>query len=214
MRKIDKILAFFLITLFSQQLKAQAINFIAGYSSSTFALIGDDTSSEGLKAKPGFHIGASTNIKIAKNLNFQPGLSFQSKGTKEDISNFGFSQKTSVNLYYLEIPLNLVGNFEINKKLSVYVSAGPYIGFGLSGNSESVINVLGVVESTDEKIVWGTNFERLDFGLGLGTGLKYQNYLIGLSYDYGFANIAADPPAGNYARNTVFRLSIGYTINL
>lgn len=214
MKNSTLLLAFFLIIALSPQLKAQELNFIVGYNSSSLALQGDSVQTDGIKSRPGFHIGASVNIKINDYLDFQPGLTFQSKGVESEVSFFGISQKSSISLYYLDIPLNLVGKYDINKQLSAYLSAGPYVGIGLSGEVDFEVNAFGNVESGSDPVEWGNDFQRLDFGLGLGAGVNYQNFILGFSYDLGLANILVDPNPDESVKNNVFRISVGYTINL
>ncbi len=87
------------------------------------------------------------------------------------------------------------------------------MGIGLVGETNVQASGPGVSENVTEPVEWGTDVERLDFGISLGAGLTYQNFLLGAHYDLGLINILADAPEGNSARNNVFRISLGYTLS-
>ena len=214
MKNASKIVVFSILLLISQKITAQEINFIAGYNASSMAIEGDDSIDlPGIKSKPGFHVGASINLRINDYLTFQPGLNFTTKGVLGESSLFGITQKSSIQFYYLDIPLNIVANFDITEELGAFVSTGPYAGIGLIGETNVEASGLGVSENVTEPVEWGTDVERLDFGLSLGVGLTYKPFLLGINYDYGLANILVDAPEGNSIRNKVFRISLGYTLS-
>ncbi len=102
---------FSILLLISQKITAQEINFIAGYNSSSMTIEGDSIDLPGIKSKPGFHVGASINLKINDYLTFQPGLNFTTKGVLSESSFFGFNQKVSIDLFYIDVPMNLVSKF-------------------------------------------------------------------------------------------------------
>jgi opacity protein-like surface antigen len=192
-------------------LRAQSFNLYGGFNSSNIVFSGDSADAGVPQALPGFHVGTSFNFKINDLLTFQPGIIFERKGTSRDTSVAGiFNSQLIVELYYLNIPLNLSSEFEISDEFSVYVSAGPYIGLGLFGNIKTEIKSPFLNSNEVDQVAWGADFQQFDFGFGLGAGLQYENFLLGLSYDFGIPNIASNAPKNNFARNRVFRISLGY----
>jgi hypothetical protein len=216
MKKITQLSIFAMVLLFSIQAKAQKINVIAGFTSSTWA--GDDTDLFGdeKQALAGFHLGASIDIALNDNFSFQPGLLFTTKGVKFDLSDSIFATNdASWNFRYLNIPLNLKYTHEINDDLSIFGLAGPYIGFGLTGTvTQDTGGPGGLIESTETNIKFNDDddFNRLDFGLGFGAGVGYQAFSLGLYYDLGLATLSSLDEIS--ITQNVLRVSVGYTINL
>ena len=167
MKNASKIVVFSILLLISQKITAQEINFIAGYNSSSMTIEGDSIDLPGIKSKPGFHVGASINLKINDYLTFQPGLNFTTKGVLSESSFFGFNQKVSIDLFYIDVPMNLVSKFEITNGLGAYVAAGPYVGIGLVGETNVQASGPGVSENVTEPVEWGTDIERLILALAL-----------------------------------------------
>ena len=216
MRKIIQLSILSLFLLFAFQAKAQKINIIAGFTSSTWAGEDADLFGDTKEALAGFHAGASIDIALNDNFSFQPGLLFTTKGVGFDLSDSSnTTNDASWSFYHLNVPLNIKYNHEINDDLSIFGLAGPYIGFGLTGTViQDVGGPGGLIESTETNIKFNDDddFNRLDFGLGFGAGVGYQAFSLGLYYDLGLANLSSL----DYLSITqnVFRVSVGYTINL
>jgi len=218
MKKITQLSILSLFLLFAFQAKAQKINITAGFTSSTWA--GEDADLFGTedqkKALAGFHLGASIDIALNDNFSFQPGLLFTTKGVAFDLSGTSdTSNDASLSFYYLNVPLNIKYNYEINDDLSIFGLAGPYIGFGLTGTvTQDIGGPGGLIESTETNIKFNDDddFNRLDFGLGFGAGVGYQAFSLGLYYDLGLANLSSLDEIS--ITQNVLRVSVGYTINL
>jgi hypothetical protein len=76
MKKITQLSILAMVLLFSIQVKAQKINIIAGFTSSTWAGDSTDLFGNEKQALAGFHAGASIDIAFIGDLSFQPGLLF------------------------------------------------------------------------------------------------------------------------------------------
>ena len=222
MKNLKKLLVFSFFLILSLSLKAQTINFMGGISSTSAASTGDSINNSGLSAVLGYHFGASVDIKINKYLTFQPGITYQTKGSKYNFSvnptgNF-FGPRaaisTNINATFLDIPLNMMAHYDFNKNVSVFATAGPYIGYGLKGNIATRISFLGTVIPVDQEIEWGDDLERIDYGLGFGGGLKYRNFSLAATYDLGLANLVVDGKENNSLQNRIFRISLGYSLDL
>jgi len=133
--------------------------------------------------------------------------------TKETNTGVIIESKGSLNLVYLDIPLTAKAYYNIGAS-KIYGVFGPYIGFGLSGKSKSEIKIIGVTETDEQDVNWGSgdsdDLKRLDYGLTVGAGMEFNSFLIGLSYNLGLANISAVTDDGQKIKNKVFGLSIGY----
>jgi len=177
----------------------------------------DGTNSNDFKYKPGFHVGATAEFPISESVAFETGLLFSTKGFKSSFKATDngaiFESKGSVNLLYLDIPLTAKAYYNIGAS-KIYGAFGPYIGIGLSGKSKSEAIVNGVTQSDEQDINWGSGnsneLKRLDYGFTVGAGMEFNSFLIGLSYNFGLANISSTSDYGQKIKNKVLGLSIGY----
>lgn len=165
----------------------------------------------------GYHVGVNVQLPIVEGFYFQPGLLFSTKGAK----NTENSVTTTVNLSYIEMPLNFVYKGLLGKGY-IMVGLGPYIGYGIMGkvktetgteSSEQDIEFQKVVEVDDPLTV--PYYKALDvggnilFGYELPLGLFFQ-----LNAQLGMLKInpeyAAFPEDKSSVKNTGFGLSMGY----
>jgi hypothetical protein len=136
-----------------------------------------------------YHLGGFAEIGLNKSIFFQPGLSLSGKGFKiEESQNEGgdiISKKESLNLMYLEVPLNFLAKFDAGKG-KFFVGAGPYFGYAISGKvkTEYKFDFSGTVndgsESESEDVEFGDKedeWKPLDLGLNFSTGYELANGL-------------------------------------
>jgi hypothetical protein len=189
---------------------AQTFGVKAGLNLSNI-LIKDDneTYSDDLKIKPGFHVGTTTEFNLTEMFSLETGFLFSTKGYK--INNNGMKGK--MNLLYIDIPLTARGSFDV-RGTKMYGLLGPYIGFGLIGTTKSEYD--GETEEND--IEWGPDEEndilkRLDYGLTVGAGVEINSIQLGLSYSLGMANISPNTEDGFRIKNRVLGISLGYKLS-
>lgn len=187
----------------------------AGYNNSSVSGEG----SEFTKRLSGFHAGGIADISLAENFSLQPQLLFIIKGAKsaaykETIAGVEFEvpeQKLSLN--YLELPVNFLYKHEVGAG-SIFVGAGPYLGFGLSGKlkaGEEDVDVKfdGKKDSeTDANGESAVHLKRLDAGANFLAGYELKNGLLfGINYSLGLTNL---DPDGAKSKNNYFGVSVGY----
>ena len=154
-----------------------------GFNLTTMTEEGIDT-----KMKPGFQIGVVGDYALSDNFSIQPGVLFATQGFRWNLSLMGADLKTSINLNYLQIPVNAQYKLDLGG-MNLLLQAGPYLGYAVSGK---VIAKAGGLKE-EEKINFGSNKEEMkafDFGLGLGAGLQFGNIQAGLGYNIGLANLS------------------------
>ena len=170
---------------------------------------------EEFKMNPGFHFGILTEFQLSDGLSFEPGLLLMTKGTRaeeeETYQGIVGKYEAKINLYYLDIPLNLKLSTDAGSA-KIFGTFGPYIGMGLSGKSKFTYSGNGDSETEEEDIEWGKDKDllRLDWGLGAGAGIEFGKLQLGVSYALGLANIAAESEDDSGAKNRVLSISVGY----
>jgi Outer membrane protein beta-barrel domain len=173
----------------------------------SFSALGTSVS---LDAKTTFYVGGVADIKVLDMFSVQPGLTFMSKGTKSGAAFSGEEGSAidgSINTSYLELPVNLIVNFNTGTG-KFFVGAGPYAAYALSGN--------GKAGGVKEDMPFGSNdgeFKRMDFGLNFLAGYQLTNGLnIHAGYGLGLGKILNDKSSGiNLAtKNKVFSVGLGF----
>ena len=215
--------------------KAVSFGLRAGLNINTLTYSGDDEGEirDFYKARPGFHVGAVVDCKVAGNFYIQPSIYITTRGTKLetispkkpwsdfDYAKFRYSEK--INMTYLQIPISASYRFPVGKIVKFDLNVGPYVAIGLGGKlkveEERTIyhrstNEIESEETESEKFrVFGQStaekdygdFKRLDAGLRFGAGLHIRKFNIGLAYDLGLANIAYSGKYSRWGTNSKFR---------
>lgn len=165
----------------------------------------------------GYHIGMNVEIPIAPEFVFQPGLLFTTKGAKS--TNGALT--TTVNLSYIELPLNLAYRGLLGKGY-LMIGLGPYFAYAIGGkvlteggggSTSNKIEFKNKVEVTDPLSV--TYFKPLDIGGNIFAGYEMANGVFGqLNTQLGMVNINPEDNrvGGNTStiKNVGFGLSFGY----
>lgn len=172
----------------------------------------------------GFHAGGIADISLAENFSLQPQLLFIMKGAKQKayketimgVEVESPASKTTLN--YLELPVNFLYKHEVGAG-KIFVGAGPYVGFGLSGkvkadgsDEEGKIKFDGKkeseVEAGDDTYM---HLKRIDAGANVLAGYELKNGLLfSVNYSLGLTNI---DPDGAKSKNNYFGISVGYLFN-
>lgn len=167
------------------------------------------------KFRPGFKVGGVVDIALMKKLSIQPGVFFSMKGSKleQEIAGTNYEQKVSTN--NIEIPVNVVYHFGEGIGDGLFVQAGPYLGYALSGKVKTkASNGSGSVE-TDQDLEIGTDddddLKPLDIGVGAGVGYQLPMGLFArVQGNVGLANLQPGGNSDNSIKNWGFGLSVGY----
>jgi len=169
------------------------------------------TYSQDLKMNTGFNVGATIELPVDDHFSFETGLILSTKGYMlEGDETF----KSSLDLYYLDIPITWKGYLNVGEA-KVYGVLGPYIGIGLSGTDKLTITYDGQSETIKEKIEWGSvgaedDFERMDLGMIFGGGLEFKKVQLGVSYSLGLTSILPYQGYDRVVKNRVLSISMGY----
>lgn len=216
MNVFKKIIFAALILAGSNMCFAQEISIRGGLNLSQFQFkMGDIVSHrEGTKLNPGFNIGPIIDIPLQNIFSVETGILFTSKGHKisgnpfQGVNNYLFQRNT----FYLDFPVLLKVSIPI-KKTKIFAMAGGFAGGALYGNIIAEGENNSVMERFKNKIEWGSKpneYDRFDYGLKAGIGIKIRKYQIGASYELGLKNFSNDMTFE--LRNRVLEFYIAYQI--
>lgn len=179
----------------------------AGVNLGKYSNFGDDQ-----KNNTSFHVTGFADLPVATNFSIQPGVSLQGKGTKfyenyEGIADAEFTR----NVMSVEIPVNAVYWIPAGSG-SVFLGAGPYIGFNVSGKDKLKGNLGDYSGVTD----WDLDFSGddkdmnlIDAGANFMAGYKLANgFLLNAGYNLGLTQLA--PGADDKVSNRVWSFGIGF----
>jgi len=159
----------------------------------------------------GFHAGAIFDIDF-DDFSIQPGAFYSTKGYKYNQALSNGSQTVqkpivgTIQLNYLEIPINVLYKVEVSRKVKAYFGGGGYVDYGLSG-TYIVQDQRSDVSFT--KAIEGYQYKNPDYGIDavIGTQLS-KNVIIDANYSFGLNNLSYYQ--GSAVHNRSIGLSVGY----
>ena len=209
-----------LIMHISQYSLAQVFGIRAGLTMANMGMEYNGVSmSEDFKMKPGFLLGPTVEFPISPIFAVETGLLVASKGfkvdEKESYQGQTMEMKSKLNLLYIDVPIALKGKINVDDKTNLFLSAGPYLGFGLTGKLKSEYSYNGETESDEEDIKFGSDEEeddlqRLDYGLIFGAGVESGHFQFSLNYGLGLADISNVADDDSKIKNKVVSVSVAY----
>ena len=213
MKKVTFCFAFIFFVLYAFQASAQFTFGIKAGLNLANMIDKDDsqTYSTDYKTKTGFHIGVTGEYAISDNFFVEPGLLISTKGFRIEQDGIKFS----ANLNYIELPINAMYKIDMGSA-KIFILAGPYLAYAVSGKYKADQAVLGDNEDQKEqKINIGSDkgkddIKGFDFGLNFGAGLQYNAITFGLQYGLGLANLSLYTDNGSLMKNNVIGISLGY----
>jgi hypothetical protein len=159
------------------------------------------------KSKTGITFGIAIDAPLSSNFSFQPALNFIQKGYKVKDE----TGKETVNINYLEVPLNFVYSTKRNE--GFFIGAGPSIAYGISGIDK--LTETGM-PNDNQKIKFGTGaseVKAIDFGANAVAGYRMKGgFIISGNYNLGLSKINNDDGSGDAGtiKNKYFSIKIGY----
>jgi hypothetical protein len=163
-------------------------------------------------SKISFYVGGVANIPVSKLISVQPGLSLINKGTKISSSGLDFEdisttdESGSINLMYLEIPVNLLFNLQAGNAGKFFFGAGPYYAIGIDANSKYGGVTEDIVFGSDED-----NIRRGEFGFNFLGGYQLNNGLnLHLNYGLAMSSVLPEQEYNVKFKNRVFSVGLGF----
>ncbi|MDN3587158.1 porin family protein [Pedobacter aquatilis] len=179
------------------------------------------------KSNVGYNVTAFGDFGVGNNFFIQPGVSLQNKGAKlESTSTVGGSTVTGTfkqDVMAIEVPVNAVVRIPTGDAGAFQISAGPYVGFNISGKNKysGTYTNAAVAGSTftDRDIEFGSttsdDLSSIDFGANFGLAYRLNSGVsIGANYGLGISNLVPKDLRSNddKLRNRVIGFTIGYSL--
>lgn len=176
------------------------------------------------KMTTSFQVGALADIMFSDRFSIQPEVKLSGKGTKFSYegSQGGESWEGTqkINIMYVEVPVNAVFKFN-----SLYLGAGPYAAFAVSGKTkweetytfDEGGETVTETESESEDLNFGSedddDFKSTDFGVNFVAGYEMGMGLgIGVNYGLGLSNILPGTNDDYKGKNNVISISLRYLL--
>ncbi|WP_129714571.1 porin family protein [Pedobacter sp. SYP-B3415] len=170
------------------------------------------------KDNVGFSVTGFGDFGVANNFFIQPGITLQNKGGKWENTPGAANVSVTQNVMSVDVPVNAVFRIPTGNAGAVQISAGPYIGFNISGKTKTEGSVGSTGGSTESDIEFGNttddDLSSMDFGANFGLGYRLNNgFLIGANYGLGLANqIPKDARSGDMKwTNRIVGFTVGYS---
>jgi hypothetical protein len=156
--------------------------FRLGLAASTVS--SDDSRLDGGDTQTGLNLGFVTGIQLTRNapLYFEMGLNYTEKGGKGTYEG----KKFTYDLNYIEVPLVLKYQYNVDRDFSIQPFAGGYLACGVGGKIKNYGDREAYSSFSDD------NFKRFDGGLRVGCGLAFNMLYVDICYDFGLSNICND----------------------
>lgn len=203
--------------IFAFAVNAQKIGFKVGTNLAGMTI--DDISAGAMdlanidgKLRPGLQFGLVVEKDLIPLVDLRIEALYNQKGSNQTTDNYlgtGVSVDIKTTYNYFELPI--LAKIKFGK---IYVTAGPYLGYAISGNVEST--TLGVtlnhaIDFDAEEI------KKFDLGASVGLGAQFGVGPLAafaeLRGSYGFVNILNNPDyADEYQKNMGLALSVGFLI--
>jgi len=153
-----------------------------------------------------FYVTGFADLPIAPQFSIQPGVSLQGKGNKYKFDGNNLDGSTTTNLMSVEIPVNAVYYIPAGSG-NVFLGAGPYVGFNVSGKSKNKGNLgeLGAEGEHDLKFSGDNkNMNLIDAGANFMAGYKFNNgLLVNAGYGLGLTNLNPNSDGDKFSTRTL-----------
>jgi outer membrane protein OmpA-like peptidoglycan-associated protein len=188
-------------------------------------LPGWDSLKKNYTGRNGVHFGFMADLPFSSTSHFyfQPSVLFYNKGRNykshpadttvvfkrsqltDSIVNTVYYQTRKYFINYIDIPINIVYKFRLNKKASFMIGGGPYISLFYNGVDKKVdvISGVGFVSQENSDLPVGNGrgqYSTLDYGVNGLAGFEFGRVILTVNYSRGLKDFyqPADYTATNY----------------
>ncbi|WP_156307640.1 porin family protein [Sphingobacterium endophyticum] len=158
-----------------------------------------------------FYVTGFADIPVAPQFSIQPGVSLQGKGSKFEYDGDAGDGSSTLNVMSIEVPVNAVYYIPAGSG-NVFLGAGPYVGFNISGKNKIKGNVAGVGGEGEYDLSFSgddKDMNLIDAGANFMAGYKFNNgLLINAGYGLGLTNL--NPDSGDKYSSRVLSFGLGF----
>lgn len=186
----------------------------------------------GADSRLGYHLGVKVEKALPHNFYLESGLMYTRKGF--DYSSLSLNEegeyqdgtyytslKMEANKNLLELPIYVGYKLPVSKKVKLFVAAGGYLGYGLSGKLDGSSFTYGFGrEEAPQYIIKEREYfnhkvydteRRFDFGVGAKVGVElFDKFQISITRDWGLHNLYKNK---TFMNNRNAMLSVSYMFN-
>jgi Outer membrane protein beta-barrel domain len=165
-----------------------------------------DGNDESLNSKFGFTLGVIGNVPFGRNWSIQPGINWVQKGTKDEETIAGVTEKVALITNHIEVPVNFIYTGK-----GFFIGAGPSFAFGVSGK----IKVDDGTTKADEKVKFGNSdnddIKPFDFGANAVAGYQFSSgFFIAANYNFGLSNLIPGDAQNSSVKSRYAGIKLGY----
>lgn len=159
-------------------------------------------------------VGIAGDLNIVNFFAIHPELLYSQSGGRNTYDFLGTTTETTYRINYLELPVLAKLKFG-GATGGLYVAAGPFLGFALSGKSKVVTDVGGSQVVSEKKYTFDDqdNARRLNYGVVGAAGVRLGNVTFDVRYNYGINNLL-DKDADNNNDNKPVLQTRGIALTL
>lgn len=142
---------------------------------------------------PGFSVGYMYGLSVTEKLPLfvEVGGALQYRAHSDSESYDGEKYEAKMNIFSLNIPVNLVYKFNINEDISIDPFFGIDLRLNLSGKYKETYSYDGEKETESYSIFKGEDaYKRFQAGWHIGVGATWKNLNLSVSYGTDFNEIA------------------------
>lgn len=166
----------------------------------------DESLKDFQKNNVSFYVTGFADIPVAPQFSIQPGVSLQGKGSKFESSGDNSDGSVTRNVMSVEVPVNAVYYIPAGSG-NVFLGAGPYVGFNISGKDKVKGNLGGFGGEGENDIKFsGDNKDMnlIDAGANFLAGYKFNNgLLINAGYGLGLTNLNPNSDDNKFSSRTL-----------
>jgi len=153
----------------------------------------------------GFSLGGFINNTFNNEFSFQPELylttrKVSSKQHKKFVDSqllkYSIDSDLDYQAMYLEMPLLLKLNIDLNDKVTPHFVAGPYVSLNISHSYDYNFSKVITKQNGDtihsQLTRGGYDVNPFEWGILLGTGINFNKYAIQLRYNYALSDISSN----------------------
>lgn len=187
-----------------------------GYGVKAGVNLGKYSNTDNAKNNTSFYVSGFADLPVTPQFSIQPGVSLQGKGNKFETSGNSGSGKVTDNIMSIEVPVNAVYYIPTGGSGSVFIGAGPYVGFNVSGKRkiEGSFGDFGAEGKYDLKFSGDDkDMKVIDAGANFMLGYKMSNgLLINAGYGLGLTNLSPSSNSDSKFSNRVLSFGIGFQL--